>query len=132
MALRLHCKNSKYFRLPASTEGKHGDRKFLISAGQTVAAPEWVATTDTFKYGLKDGTIVDLTPTTRPVPATQESVLEPEPEGEEEEEQQRPSNPEPHAEPTDEELESANAATRVRGATRLPAGTVRAATRRKG
>jgi hypothetical protein len=57
--MSLHFKKAKAF--VATVDG--GTRKFLAQPGfiaQTV--PDWVADTATFRQGLKDGSIVNLTP----------------------------------------------------------------------
>jgi len=59
MAMQLHFKRAKSF--VAVVDG--GTRKFLAQPAmiaQTV--PNWVADTETFKLGVKDGSIVNLTP----------------------------------------------------------------------
>ena len=59
MAMSLHFKRAKSF--VAVVDG--GTRKFLAQPGyvaQTV--PGWVADTETFKRGVEDGSIVNLTP----------------------------------------------------------------------
>jgi hypothetical protein len=59
MAMSLHFKKAKAF--VATVDG--GTRKFLAQPGfvaQTV--PDWVADTATFRQGIKDGSIVNLTP----------------------------------------------------------------------
>jgi hypothetical protein len=113
MALRLHVKRTKMFMLHGAST-----RQFQIQAGQTVMAPEWVKQTRTYGDGLKDESIVDLTPP-RPVaaiPEPEEKAPEAEPEAEPE------APPAPKPDPTDEELEAAQAQERQRRgtATRLP------------
>jgi len=47
------------------------------SNGKPVAAPEWIVETATYKLGIKDGSIVDLTPPApAPVVKTEEAAIE--------------------------------------------------------
>lgn len=120
MALNLHCKRSKVFRLPATSEdGGHGERFYQIMAGQTMQAPEWARETDTYKWGIKDGSIADLTPPKSPSagpeppePPSAEVVESPSAKDGHIEESVEPPPPPP--EPTDEELERKQAAERAK------------------
>lgn len=129
MALTLHCKRSKIFNLPGSTINGHGEKKFLIAAGQTVQAPNWIRDTGTYKYGLKDKSIVDLTspaPTapSAHVPATKEEARAEDVVLVTKKEVERVEEGVVAVEPTDEELEKAQ---KVRTAknTRMPQGFVK-------
>jgi hypothetical protein len=46
--------------------------------GKPVAAPDWVCTTSTYTLGVKDGSIVDLTPPKAAIAAPVATVQEPE------------------------------------------------------
>ena len=62
--MTLYFKHAKCFVAPSDDAG-NGTRKYLGQAGPTPTpnVPFWVADTDTFKRGIKDGTIIQLTPT---------------------------------------------------------------------
>jgi hypothetical protein len=58
MALHLHLKRAKLFALATDK----GHKEVMGNKGDVVAVPDWVAKTDTFKLGVKDGSIIDTTP----------------------------------------------------------------------
>lgn len=59
MAMTLYCKRAKCF----VQSDEAGTKKFLLQAGPSPQpVPNWVADTPTFKQGVKDGSIVNLTP----------------------------------------------------------------------
>lgn len=122
MALRIHCSRSKIFMAPGSTADRHGARKFMIAAGQTVAAPSWLRETATYKHGVKDGSVLDLTPPTAPEPEPEPEPTAPAAETALAEE----LSPE---EAEDRALEEANAA-KLPQAQRAPKGVVRASAKK--
>ena len=127
MALRIHCSRAKIFMAPGSTTDRHGARKFMIGAGQTVAAPSWLRETATYKYGVKDGSVLDLTPPAAPVvPAAAPVAPEPEPEAAAPAVATAPAD---ESEDEDRALEEANAAQRPQ-AQRAPKGVVRASAKK--
>lgn len=61
MPMTLYFKRAKAFVTPS--ENDRGTRKFLAQPGpHPQPVPFWVADTETFKQGLKDGSIINLTP----------------------------------------------------------------------
>lgn len=60
--MTLVFKRSKCFVLPSTND--HGEKKFLAQAAPAnpVPVPFWVAETETFKRGITDLSIVNLTP----------------------------------------------------------------------
>lgn len=62
MPLTLVFKRAKNFVLAG--DGDKGTRQFLAQAGPAnpIQVPFWVAETSTFEHGIKDGSIVNLTP----------------------------------------------------------------------
>lgn len=78
--LQLYLTRSKIF----ITEVDGAERRFTATRcanGKPIAAPDWVRNTPTYKYGVRDESIMDLTPV-RPVTSIVESVSEPKPEPE--------------------------------------------------
>ncbi len=133
MALRIHCSRSKIFMAPGSTADRHGARKFMIAAGQTVAAPSWLRETSTYKDGVKDGSVLDLTPPTAPVAAAATTAApaapEPEPEPAAPVAETAPAEELSPEEAEDRALEEANAA-KLPQAQRAPKGVVRASAKK--
>jgi len=68
MTLQLHCKRSKIFH------HSDGEREISVSAarGEVTPVPDWVKDTLGYRMGLKDKSIVDLTPP-KHVEATEEA-----------------------------------------------------------
>lgn len=135
MSVTLHCKKSKVFIVPGSSADGHGVRKFLVGAGDTRQAPDWVLTTDTYKWGLVDKSILNLSPP-KPIAAVEVKSTS-EVEGSQEPTPQEASDTAPAGsdavpEPSDEELEAANKSERSKSTTKLPKGTVQAATIKRG
>lgn len=62
MPMTLHFKRAKSFVIPSDND--NGERKYLGMPGPTPDSrvPFWVATTPTFKQGILDKSIVNLTP----------------------------------------------------------------------
>lgn len=62
MPMTLYFKRAKSFI--TQSENDKGTKKYLAQPGPTPQAnvPFWVAETETFKHGIKDGSIVNLTP----------------------------------------------------------------------
>jgi hypothetical protein len=58
--LTLHFKRSKLFML----SGDNGTKRFITgpTGGGSVQVPAWVVETQTYQMGIKDGSIVNLTP----------------------------------------------------------------------
>ncbi len=75
MSLQLYFKRAKLFL--RDTEGK--SERFVAGVGGPVKTPDWVKDTLGYMHGVKDGSIVDLTPPTLPV-AKAELIAEVEPE----------------------------------------------------
>jgi len=83
MPMQLVFKRSKSF-----VHEDEGTKSFLAQANpsQSIAVPFWVALTPTFKYGIKDGSIINLTPADQmpgykaalPAPVIVEKPTEPE------------------------------------------------------
>jgi hypothetical protein len=63
--VQLYFTRAKIFLIPGDDE--NGERRFTAqpSAGKPVPAPDWVRETATYKFGIKDRSIVDLTPPKR-------------------------------------------------------------------
>jgi len=63
--VQLYFTRAKIFLIPGDDE--NGERRFTAqpSAGKPVPAPDWVRETATYKFGIKDKSIVDLTPPKR-------------------------------------------------------------------
>ena len=101
--LQLYFKRAKLFL----TEQNGKEERFTAPVGGPVSAPDWVKGTDGYKYGVKDGSIVDITPP--------KSVTEVE------------EAPEPEVEETEPEVEetAAAASPRAARASRAGAGTIR-------
>lgn len=61
--MNVYLKSAKIFLLASGDEGI-GERRFSAgpSVSQPILAPDWIKETNTFIYGVKDGTIIDLTP----------------------------------------------------------------------
>lgn len=127
MALRIHCSRSKIFMAPGSTADRHGARKFMIAAGQTVAAPSWLRETATYKHGVKDGSVLDLTPPT--APAAEPEPPAPEPEAAAPVVEIAPAEELSPEEAEDRALEADNAA-KLPQAQRAPKGVVRASAKK--
>jgi len=99
--LTLYFNRAKLFMLGSDS----GELRYTNGVGKWADVPEWVTQTDTYKYGIKDGSIVDLTPPERPAapvvaaePDQAPDPVEPEEDGETEEEEeeepaQAPSTP---------------------------------------
>ena len=126
MGIKLHCKRSKLFLMQA---GDDGAKRFMIAAGSTVVAPDWVTKTPGFELGLKDGSIIDVTPARK---GEVKAVIEPEPEpvvivA------PPPPPPKDDMEKTDAELEADHAKDKKHLKNRLPtgAGLVGASTARR-
>lgn len=96
MPMTLAFKRAKCFVAPS--ENDKGTKKFLANAGPAnpIQVPFWVADTTTYTMGIKDGSIVNLTPPAqmtagmkalhhKPAPVAEAPVVvaEPEPETEE-------------------------------------------------
>lgn len=60
--MTLYFKRAKSF--VTTTNNDHGEKKYLGIPGPTPAGnvPFWVAETTTFKLGIQDGSIINLTP----------------------------------------------------------------------
>ena len=61
MSLQLYVKRSKIFM--AEQDG--AEVRFVASVtanGQTLKAPDWIRHTATYQHGIKDGSIINLTP----------------------------------------------------------------------
>jgi hypothetical protein len=93
MALHLHCKRSKMF---IKADGA-SHKQVLCPRGETTVVPDWVKDDIGYKQGVKDGSIIDLTPPKAPK-ASPEPEAEPKPE------------PEPTVESTEESAEGPEAA----------------------
>lgn len=85
MPMQLYFKSAKCFVQPSDND--RGTKKFLAQpANGPQAVPFWVAETPTFKRGIEDGSIVNLTPPhlmpgyVYPKPEEVEPEPEPEPE----------------------------------------------------
>jgi len=63
--VQLYFTRAKIFLIPGDDE--NGERRFTAqaSAGHPLPAPNWVRETATYKFGIKDKSIVDLTPPKR-------------------------------------------------------------------
>ena len=63
--VQLYFTRAKIFLIPGDDE--NGERRFTAqpSAGKPVPAPDWVRETATYKFGIKDKSVVDLTPPKR-------------------------------------------------------------------
>ena len=60
MPMTLYFKRAKSF---VHQDGDGGTKQFLAQPGPSpIPVPFWVAKTSTFAYGVKDGSIVNLTP----------------------------------------------------------------------
>ena len=94
MPMTLVFKRAKCF--VTASDNDNGTKKFLAQANPAgpVPVPFWVADTSTFKQGIKDGSIVNLTPPHQmpgykaPLPEPADE-LEPEPAVDEEEIEQK-------------------------------------------
>jgi hypothetical protein len=79
MTLQLHCKRSKIFIKPDGDSHK----SVKCARGETTPVPDWVKNDPGYANGIKDGSIIDLTPPApaKPTPSKPKDV-EPEPEPE--------------------------------------------------
>jgi hypothetical protein len=126
MGIKLHCKRSKLF---LKQDDNDGSKRFMVPAGATIVAPNWVTETPGFALGLKDGSIVDVTPARK---GETKAVVEPEPEPVVVV-QPPPPLPKDDLEKTDAELEADHAKDKRPLKNRLPtgAGLVGASTARR-
>lgn len=100
MSIKIHVLRSKLFLKQDSDRG----RRFMAPANTVVVAPDWVAGTLDYKMGLKDGSIVDLTPPKPPAKAVVEEAAQ-----EKAIAEVKAKEPVPEEkEPTDEDLEKAS------------------------
>ena len=81
--VQLYFTRAKIFLIPGDDE--NGERRFTAqpSAGKPVPAPDWVRETATYKFGIKDKSVVDLTPPKRSrkaEPVEEEGSVKAEPE----------------------------------------------------
>lgn len=68
---QLYLNRSKIF-IDVSTGAERRVALTRTAGGKPVGAPDWVCSTDTYKLGVKDGSIVDLTPPKTVAPAAQD------------------------------------------------------------
>lgn len=121
MALKLHCKRSKLF-MRSTSEGRH--ERVTAVAGAVTSVPDWVATTDGYKYGVKDGSIVDLTPPKQVVAASEPVAATKVTEAPEAESTSGSES----GESTDDDTEDAEAKPKTTARSRVPKGIVSATT----
>jgi hypothetical protein len=72
MALQLYFKRAKIF-LHTNPDGVSKRYYATISARGPVVTPSWLSETLTFKHGINDGSIVDLTPP-KPLPRSKKAA----------------------------------------------------------
>jgi hypothetical protein len=81
--LSLFLTRSKIFEVTTADGANHRVAVSRTTDGRTVAVPDWVKTTTTYQFGVKDGSIRDLTPPTtkrvRRTKADDEPALAPTP-----------------------------------------------------
>lgn len=85
--LQLFFSRAKIFELINSDDEHLRFVAPISSGGRPLAVPDWVKQTLTYKYGIADGSITDLTPPARRAPKVVEPEPEPEPVKEETEEE---------------------------------------------
>ena len=84
---QLYLKRAKLFLLNEPDKGELRFPAGVTAHGDTVNAPDWVLQTDTYKWGIKDKSIVNLTP---PKPMAAAPEPEPEPVSEDPEQPEEP------------------------------------------
>ena len=69
MSRQMYFKRAKIF---LAQDPSGGEQRYLAPVGGPVAVPNWVCKTLGYSLGIKDGSIVDITPPNKPAPVVEE------------------------------------------------------------